>query len=245
MAPRITRADSRLPRYQQLRDTFAAKITERVWRPGDQLPSELELAKEYSVSLGTVRRAIELLVDGGLLERAQGKGTFVRRASFDTSLFRFFRFQGTGGERPVPGSRLLRREVIEAPSEVSRNLRLRKGEAAIHFLRQRLDGDAPFMVEDIWLPERLFRALVDLPLEDFGDLLYPLYEVKCGQLVATAEETLTAEAVDSLHAKWLGVNPGTPIVVIERLVFGYDQRPLEWRRTRGRADKFQYHIKIN
>jgi len=145
----------------------------------------------------------------------------------------------------VPASRFLRREVIEAPSEVARNLRLKKGDAAIHFLRQRLDGDEPFMIEDIWIPERPFRAMLDLPLEDFGDLLYPLYEVKCGQLIAAAEETLTAEVIDSSYAKWLGVTSGFPIVVIERLAFGYDQRPLEWRRTRGRADKFRYHIKIN
>ncbi|MET5012558.1 GntR family transcriptional regulator, partial [Burkholderia pseudomallei] len=78
----------------------------------------------YDVAIGTVRKAVDLLVADGMLERYQGRGTFVRRASFDSTLFRFFRFQGRHGERRIPESPILRREVVEAPSAVAAALQI-------------------------------------------------------------------------------------------------------------------------
>ena len=85
--------DDRLPRYQRLRDDLAARIVSNEWRPGDPIPSEAELGAHYGVAIGTVRKAIDQLVADAVLERQQGRGTFVRRARFNSSLFRFFRFQ--------------------------------------------------------------------------------------------------------------------------------------------------------
>lgn len=62
-----------------------------------------------------------------------------------------------------------------------------------------------------------------------------MYEAQCNQIVASATKTLTVEAVGSRHAKLLNIEPGTPAVVIERLAYGYDRQPLEWRRSRGPA----------
>ena len=64
---------------------------DRRWTPDEAIPAESGLAEAYGVSLGTMRKALQQLVDEGLLERHQGSGTFVRRARFDRSLFRFFR----------------------------------------------------------------------------------------------------------------------------------------------------------
>jgi GntR family transcriptional regulator len=165
-----------------------------------------------------VRKAIDLLVAEGLLERYQGRGTFVRRASFDGSLFRFFRFQSKSGERRIPKSQILKRSVVIE--------------------------DAPVLTEDIWLPLDRFAAFVDLPLDSIGDLLYPVYEAICNQVVASATETLTVEAASPKHAKLLGIEKGTAIVVIERLAYGYDRHPLEWRRSRGPASQFLYQSEI-
>ena len=236
--------DDRLPLYQRLHDDLAAKIADRAWLPGDALPSEMALAKTYGVSPGTMRKAIGELVEEGLLERIQGKGTFVRRANFDHSLFRFFRFQGRGGERTVPKSRILSRQVVAAPSAIAQKLALADGAKAIRMARLRLFGDRPALAEDIWLPYERFAAFLEVPAEEVGDLLYPVYETRCGQAIAHAEEELTAEAADSHHADLLGIEPGTSVIVIERLAFGFDDAPLEWRRSRGRADEFHYHIEI-
>src|SRR5471032_3396547 len=137
--------DSRLPRYHQLRDELAALIATRDWRPGEAIPTEQELARSYSVAVGTVRKAVDLLVAEGMLERFQGRGTFVRRASFDGSLFRFFRFQSLTGERRIPQSRILKRDVIEAPSAVSTILQIAPNASVIRMSRLRLIEDNPVL----------------------------------------------------------------------------------------------------
>ncbi len=237
-------ADLRLPRYQQLRDDLAAQIARQQWRPGDAIPTEAELAKLYNVAVGTVRKAVDVLVAEGLLERFQGRGTFVRRASFASSLFRFFRFQNARGERRVPESRILKRDVLDAPSAPAAGLQIETGTPVIRLTRLRLLDGAPLLGEEIWLPYDRFEALATLELDAFGDLLYPLYETQCGQIVASAEETLTAEAVNATYARLLRIQAGDPVMVIERVARGYDRVPLEWRRSRGAAAHFRYHVDI-
>ncbi|ATJ88228.1 GntR family transcriptional regulator [Ralstonia solanacearum] len=237
-------ADLRLPRYQQLRDDLAAQIARQQWRPGDAIPTEAELAKLYNVAVGTVRKAVDVLVAEGLLERFQGRGTFVRRASFASSLFRFFRFQNERGERRVPESRILKRDVLDAPSVPAAGLQIKTGAPVIRLTRLRLLDGAPLLAEEIWLPYDRFEALATLELDAFGDLLYPLYEAQCGQIVASAEETLTAEAVNATYARLLRIQAGDPVMVIERVARGYDRVPLEWRRSRGAAAHFRYHVDI-
>ncbi len=239
-------ADARLPRYHRLRDALVERIAQGQWRAGQAIPTEAELAQEHAVSVGTVRKAVDALVAQGLLERFQGRGTFVRRPCFDASLFRFFRLQNPGpsGERQVPQSRILRREVIPVPADAGASLGLKAGALAIHFSRLRVINGQTILAEDIWLPRKLFARLLDLPTAEFGDLLYPLYESRCGQIVASAQETLTAEALGDRHAKLLGLAPGTAAIVIERLALGANQQPLEWRRSRGPAAGFRYEIEI-
>jgi GntR family transcriptional regulator len=237
-------ADNRLPRYQRLRDELATNIAERRWQPGDAIPTEQELAKAYDLAVGTVRKAVDLLVAEGLLERFQGRGTFVRRASFDGSLFRFFRFQSKSGERRVPQSRILKRGVVKASAAVATALKLEASADVIQMARLRLIDDAPVLAEDIWLPYERFAAFAALDLESIGDLLYPVYEATCNQVVASATETLTVEAASPKHARLLGIKASAPIVVIERLAYGYDRHPIEWRRSRGPASEFIYQSEI-
>ncbi|MBB3611798.1 GntR family transcriptional regulator [Rhizobium sp. BK602] len=240
----MTLADDRLPRYQRLRDDLAARINRQEWRPGEPIPSEAELSATYGVAVGTVRKAIDQLVADGVVERHQGRGTYVRRARFNSSLFRFFRFQSESGERRVPESRILRRESAAAPSAVASALRLREGDAVISLSRLRLIGGTPLLAEEIWLERSRFEPLLTIDTSEFGDLLYPLYEERCEQVVVSAEETLTVEIASPLHARLLGLEPGSPLVVIERIAFDLERRPIEWRRSRGPADRFRYHVDI-
>jgi GntR family transcriptional regulator len=236
--------DDRLPRYQQLRDDLAQRINRQEWRPGDLIPSEAELSAAYGVAVGTLRKAIDRLVAEGVLERRQGRGTFVRRPRFNSSLFRFFRFQSPTGERPVPESRILRRDRMPAPTAVASALRLAPQTPVVALSRLRLVDGQPLLAEEIWLEEARFAPLLDLAPGDFGDLLYPLYEERCGEVVVSAEETLTVETANPLQARLLGLEPGAPLIVVERVAFDLERRPIEWRRSRGPADRFRYHVEI-
>jgi GntR family transcriptional regulator len=231
-------------RYQRLRDEFAQKIAHQEWRAGEAIPGEHELARAYGTAVGTVRKALEVLAAEGLLERIQGRGTFVRRARFDGSLFRFFRFQTKTGERKIPTSHILTREVVEAPLAVASALELQVRARVIHMLRLRIIDQEPVLIEDIWLPYDKFENFTSVNLDQIGDLLYPSYEEHCGQIVASASETLTVEGVSTSDAKHLQLPSSAPVVVIERLAYGYDRVPLEWRCSRGPATHFRYHVDI-
>ncbi len=236
--------DERLPLYQRLAEVLRRDVMEGVRRPGDRMPSETALSAEYGLAPGTVRQALSALVDDGLLERFHGRGTFVRRPSFDRSLFRFFRFRDASGEWRIPESRILKRSVEPAPSHIARQLRIKDGEPAISMSRLRLLNEAPVLAEEIWLPKARFGAFLDLSESAIGPLLYPVYDAQCGQLVARAEETLTAEPASRETARLLRIDTGAPVIVIDRLAKGFDDTPLEWRRSKGRADQFHYHTEI-
>ena len=237
-------SDARLPLYQRLRDHLAEQIANNRWRPGEAIPTEAALSAEYQLSTGTVRKAIDALVSEGILERQQGRGTFIRRAQFQSSLFRFFRFQTVSGERQVPESRILSIEPVAAPSAVAQALGLPADAPVIRIVRVRLLDVKPVLAEEIWLPRQRFQALLEIDLSREGPLLYPIYEEVCGQVVASAEETLTAESVNDVHARLLQVAVDSPVIVIERLARDYAGSPLEWRRSRGHAEHFRYSVDI-
>jgi GntR family transcriptional regulator len=236
--------DSRLPRYQWLRDVIAADIAKHRWRLGDAIPTEAELSATHGVAVGTVRKAIDLLVADGLLERCQGRGTYVRRPSFGNSLLRFLRQRGADDGQEIPDSRILRREVLDAPPVVAERLGLVVGAPVIHFNRLRLAKGEPVLAEHIWLPQLWFEPMLTLDEAEIGPLLYPAYERWCGQIIASAEEILTVEPVATEDAESLRLAAGAPVVVIERLAFGFDGAALEWRRTQAPAATFRYKIDI-
>lgn len=241
---RAASGDQRLPLYQLLRDDLAAKISAGAWSPDVPLPSEASLAESYGVSLGTMRHAIEELVDERMLERRQGSGTFLRRPDFKSSMFRFFMFQAPGGGDLLPDSRILSRTSVDPTEDVAKELQLAPGDRAIRMSRLRLYNNEAFAAEDIWLPYDRFRAFYDMPLTEIGPLLYPVYENVCGQLVATVEETLTIATADGEQARLLNMAPGAPVAMIDRLARAHNGDRLEWRRSFGRGDRFSYKIEI-
>ncbi len=237
-------ADSRLPRYLLIRDQLHQRILSGEWKPGALIDAESVLAERYEVALGTMRKAIEQLVSEGLLERRHGVGTFVRRASFETSLFRFFRFTSATGERVVPESQILEVQVATAPEEVRRHLQLPAGSEVVMVRRLRLIDGQAVQFEEISLPLPQFQAVATAEPADMPALLYPWYEQQCGQIVASAHEELMVEKVSSEHAQLLALQTGDPAIVIERVARDIAGAPIEWRRSRGAAERFHYHIDI-
>jgi GntR family transcriptional regulator len=237
--------DQRLPRYERLRASLAQRVRAGEWGPGEALPAEAALAEAYGVALGTMRRAVGLLVEDGLLERRHGSGTYVRQGdAFASSMFRFFRLSDEAGRPLTPEGRLLLRKVVAAPPEARAALGLSPKAQCIRMSRLRLIGGEPLLAEDIVLPLGPFREFLALPSAEVPPLLYPLYAERCGQVIARAEETLTVEACPAAQARLLRRAAGSPVVVIERIAFGLDDKPKEWRRSYGPAERFHYRVDI-
>src|SRR3954449_5070932 len=95
------------PLYRQVRDTLVRRIADGVWRPGQLLPSEPELAVDLGVSQGTVRKALDEMAAENLVIRRQGRGTFVARHDDARILFQFFKLLPDSGEKRFPESCVL------------------------------------------------------------------------------------------------------------------------------------------
>ncbi len=238
----LARTDPRLPLHARLREVIAERVRAGEWAPDQPLPAESTLVAYYDVSLGTIRRAFRDLVEEGLLERRQGSGTFVRRASLTASLFRFFRFGTAGGG--FPQSRILSIARQVGTQTITSALGLEAGSEVLHLHRLRLYEEKPVLVEDIWLPLPLFEPMERIGQDDLGDLLYPLYERTCGQIVAAATEELTVDVATAGDALLLQCARHDPVVVIDRVARSHDATPLEYRRSRGLARTFRYRIDL-
>ena len=231
-----------LSRYAALAAALRARVVAGEWPPGSALPAESLLATEHQVALGTMRRALELLVADGLVERVHGRGTFVRQGIAGASMLRFFRFDGGSGD--VPRSRILSRHRLAAPAAVARRLGLATGEMVLRLQRLRLLADQPCLLEDLWLPLDVFAPLVDDNTADWGDLMYPMFARRCGVHVHRAVDDIGFAALTAPQASHLGLAAGHPGVVVQRAAYDLGGRCIEWRITRGDAHAFHYTVTI-
>lgn len=235
--------DSRLPVHIQVRDALLKRISDRVWRDGQALPGEDKLAGEFGISVGTMRKAIQALVQEGVLERVHGKGTFVTRAFERTSMMRFVRFRGPGSDE-LPEARILHLEVVPAPPETAGHLQIKAGAKVIHIHRARAYGDEVILVEHIWLPHNRFAKLVALLQKESPPLLYPVYDSTCGVLVARATEELEMDQISAEDASVFGVRAGSPCMRIRRVMRDHAGDVVEWRVSFVPAEKFHYTLEI-
>lgn len=236
--------DVHLPLYRRLQTTIARKISSGEYKPGFALPAELEVARIYDVAPGTARKAIEELVNEGLLERRHGAGTFVRRPDFNNSMLRFFHFRDAHGHQLTPESRIVSRHVEKASGALAAHLALSAGDKVIHLRRLRLWDGKPRLIEDIYLPFALFHPILDLPEDVIGPLLYPAYEAHCSQLVSFVKEEITITDAEAEDAAALDLPSNDMVVTIDRLAMNPSHAPIEWRRSRGEARRFHYAVDI-
>ncbi|MCE2660822.1 MAG: GntR family transcriptional regulator [Rubrivivax sp.] len=229
-------------RYAALAAALRQRVVDGEWPAGTALPAETSLAAEHGVALGTLRRALELLADQGLIERRHGKGTFVRNGLAGAPMLRFFRFGAGDGE--VPQSRILSRQPLRASAEVARRLGVARGEPVLRLQRLRSLGGQPRLLEDIWLPLPLFEPLLTEPLGTWGDLLYPMFVERCGVTVARATDDIAFAHLTAAQARVLELPAGHPGVTVTRQAHDITGRCVELRLTHGDAFAFHYSVTI-
>lgn len=229
-------------RYAALAAALRHRIVAGEWPPGTALPAETSLAAEHGVALGTLRRALELLAEQGLIERHHGKGTFVRGGLAGATMLRFFRFGSGDGE--VPQSRIVTRQSGVASAEVARRLGIAGGDPVLRLHRLRSLGGQPCLLEEIWLPLPLFAPLLDSPVADWGDLLYPMFAERCGVAVTRATDEIGFAILSAAQARHLELSAGHPGVTVTRQAYDLGGRCVELRITRADAFAFHYTVTI-
>jgi GntR family transcriptional regulator len=177
------------PLWRQIRALIVHDIEAGAWKPGEAIPSELELAARFGVAQGTVRRAIDALADENLVVRRQGKGTYVATHTEEkVSLPRFLRIRRDDGVDEYPGSRLIDVRRGKAGIEAARLLDLKPGESVLLVRRLLEFGGAPVVLDEITLPAALFRGLTRARLDAYHGSMYGFFETEFGVRMLKARE---------------------------------------------------------
>jgi GntR family transcriptional regulator len=233
------------PLYQQIKALITQSLQSGEWKPGELIPSEIELAGRFKVSQGTVRKAIDDLAAENLVVRRQGKGTFVATHHEARAQYRFLRLMPDTGEPHNAENNILEVKRLRAPAEVARLLEMKSGDSVVFIKRvQSLDG-APTIVEELWLPGTLFKGLTAERLNEYKGPMYGLFETEFGTRMIRATEKIRAVVADAETAALLNVAVNTPLLSVERVSFTYGDKPVEVRRGLYLTDRHHYQNELS
>jgi GntR family transcriptional regulator len=233
------------PLYQQIKALITQSLQSGEWKPGELIPSEVELANRFKVSQGTVRKAIDELAAENLVVRRQGKGTFVAPHHEARAQYRFLRLMPDAGDPHSPDNKILEVKRLRAPAEVARLLDIKSGDSVIFIRRvQSFDG-APTIVEELWLPGTLFKGLTAERLVEYKGPMYGLFETEFGTRMIRATEKIRAVSADEGIAELLKIKQNTPLLSVERVSYTYGDKPVEVRRGLYLTDRHHYQNELN
>jgi GntR family transcriptional regulator len=214
------------PAYAQLVGILRGQIAAGVFRPGDRLPSEAQLCERYGVSPMTVRRAINILVDQGVVIAEQGRGTFVRPLELGTATFDLERLQRLFRGEEQATVKLLEVHITSASERTARKLAIQCGERTVFIRRLIYQGRDPMLLHREHVIYDPTRPVIEAELEVTA--LYGLFSgggestLKRGDLTIDAT-VLTEEEASVLHAK-----VGAAAFRLEHIFYDFGNQPISW-----------------
>jgi GntR family transcriptional regulator len=225
-----------MPLWAQLLEDLRARLDDGEFV--EEFPTDLELTTEYGVSRHTAREAVRRLQSEGVVSRERGRGTFVRTPTFEQptgaiySLFRSIETQGLEQR-----SEVLDRSVVTDP-EVAVRLELDASAELVRLERLRSADGHPLAHDTVWLPADVARPLLDVDFTHTA--LYDELQNRCGVRPTSGKEWIATELPDADERRLLGLGAKQPVFRIRRLSSTAESRPLEWRETVIRGDRYTF-----
>ena len=228
-----------LPLYQQLQRAIREAIHSQVLAPDDALPAERQIAAELSVSRITVRKAIDGLVEEGLLVRRQGSGNFVC-SRFEKNFAKLTSFSEDMRSRGrTPHSEWLKRSEGAVSPEEALTLRLSPGAPVYRFHRLRFADDTPMCLESATVAGEALPSLAAV-----GDSLYEALEA-AGNRPVRALQRLRALLLNAEQARLLHAREGDAGLLVERVGFLRDGRAVELTQSFFRGDTYDFVAELS
>jgi len=228
--------------YIRVKDAIIKQIQEKKWKPNAMIPTENELMLEFDVSRTTIRQAVSLLVQEGILERQQGKGTIVKPQLFVGSLSKLKGFAEEAREKGmIPSSKVL---VVTSSGDFPYEksiLQVPMGEKIFVIERLRFANQTPIAIERSFWPGDIGELLSSQDLND--STFYEILEEN-NIFLKHAKERISAVNATLFEADLLGIRGGQAMLKMERLSFGNGDRPIEFTTTKFSSEKYKYHIEL-
>ena len=227
-----------VPLYHQLKQVLQDGIERGMYKPGDRLPSELELIRQYGISRITVRQALAELEAEGLIVRRHGKGTYVAERRIEQELVRltdFMEDMQQAGQNP--SSRVLAFMHEPASPAVAKALHLKDGTEVVRVDRLRLADGRPMAFDSTWLPLRFGELLTGMDLTQ--ETIYHILETRYAIPVVSGAFSITATTATNQQAAILDISAGAALLLIQRISYTTDDEPVYVQDRYYRPDRVQ------
>lgn len=208
------------PLHIQAEEYVSGKIKSGFWKPGEQIPTEVELAKTLSISRPTIRLALSRLVSQGSLLRIKGKGTFVKKEKLlhkSTSLISSYRQESEQQGLKI-NTRVVSLETVKADAEIANNLNIKNGARVTALTRIRsVDGfndDKPVVLTTVYVSEKIFANMIDI---DFNETSFYEAMEENGIVVKKAQKELEAVLAPDEVTELLGISHFEPTLLISSI----------------------------
>jgi GntR family transcriptional regulator len=228
---------NKLPLYHQLYEILRGNIVSGEWQPGDMIPPESELIERYQVSRTTVRQVLDMLVSEGMIEREQGRGTFVTHPTVEQGLVRIISFTEDMHQRGFePGTKVLFSGLIPAPPDIAEKLQVEPDEELTHLKRLRLANQEPMSIEESYLVHRFCSGVLE---GDYASTpLREALERDFGIRLVRASQVIRAILTPHGLAETLGIKSKSALLLVERVSYSQKNVPVEFLRIYYRADRY-------
>lgn len=227
------------PAYSQLASILRQSMAQGLLRPGDQLPSEAQIVERYGVSHMTVRRAINILVDQGVVIAEQGRGTFVRPVAISAATFQLSQLETLFGGATV---QVLEASIVAADERVARKLKIQVGKRTIYIRRVLRNQNEPTFYHREYLVYDPTRPIVEAELEVTA--LQQLFSGKSESLLKHGEVNIEATLLNEEEACLLNASQPMAAFCFEHLFYDFDNCPVSWGWFIGRADRMRFTTQV-
>ena len=236
----MLKQDAITPLYVQLMEELETSIRNGVYKPGDKIMTEAEMAKEYGVSLITVRKAVGSLMEKGLVVRKQGKGTFVTKPKYSRNMKKLQSFTEMCEKMGVKlGAQVLENRLIMADKKVADRLGIEPGSNVVYISRLRLADGEPVQVEKSYFPLK-YAFLLEEDLNN-GSMFECLKE-KAGAKVASSEKMIELCRATAEEAALMDVKKGDYLLFVKSTAYDENGEPMYAGIQLINGDRFSLYV---
>lgn len=236
----MLKQDAITPLYVQLMEELETSIRNGVYKPGDKIMTEAEMAKEYGVSLITVRKAVGSLMEKGLVVRKQGKGTFVTKPKYSRNMKKLQSFTEMCEQMGVkPGAQVLENRLIMADKKVADRLGIEPGSNVVYISRLRLADGEPVQVEKSYFPLK-YAFLLEEDLNN-GSMFECLKE-KAGAKVASSEKMIELCRATAEEVALMDVKKGDYLLFVKSTAYDENGEPMYAGIQLINGDRFSLYV---
>ncbi|OEU49670.1 MAG: hypothetical protein BA862_08185 [Desulfobulbaceae bacterium S3730MH12] len=236
-----------IPKYLQIKQWLTQQIDLGIFKAGDRLPSEIELAQRCTVSRATLRQAVSSLVDSGILIKKKGMGTYVGSGQaivelkHDVQKIVSFR-DCISGQEIKEKTIVLDKSIIDVDAEISKTLVLGAQKKVVRIQRLRLGNETAYVHEESYLPYRLFKDIVNY---DLSTSLYKIITVDFGIELKRAIQEIKAVILNEKMTDFFDIPAKSPGFYMKNITFDQFNTPVELMISYCRGDLYTLELELN